>query len=299
MRHEATADKGAPINGGAYFASYEQMQEPKHQAMQGVLRSLVTKKPKELVATVKAAQASGWDVSRMIIQDSVDSWFTLGSFLASRANLSYGKLMLAYLEIPGVDLSVQEGQTTSSFHRWVRYYNKKNVSTNQEAFDAVKHNVRQPISHIFLRQWAQYLPEKKASTRALKLHEARDERMYADRHEMAKKIFSKMTERNIDWTAIDEYGNTLCHVLVESESSKTLSSLLPWLKSLGVSMSSPNHEGFTPSDTAQLRLSRNASMSNHDSKDAHEFKEVIAVLERDLIADATAPSQSRRGPRRF
>ena len=299
MKQEQTSDQGAPIKGGAYFSSFEQMQEPRHQAMQEILRAINTKSAKSLTAALSDAEAKGWDISRLILQDSLDSWFNLGSFLASRANLSYGKLLLSYLDFPGIDLSVQEGQTTSSFRRWMRHYRDK-TNQNQEAFDAVKENVRQPISHIYLRQWAEYLPDPKPNKSASRYDEHKA-KTYANRHVVAKKIFDKMSNCNVDWTAVDEFGNTVCHVLVESEASETLSSLLPWLKSLGVSMSAKNHDGFTPSDVAQMRLLRNESMgrAKGDQKDVHAFKEVVAQLERDLIAQSTVASQSKMSPRRF
>lgn len=296
MRDEKLANQGAPINGGAYYASIEEMSQPRHQVIQKLLLAMSSKKTKVFASTLKEVEEAGWDISRLVVQDSVGSWYTLGAFLCSRPNQSYGRLCLEYLNYLGVDVKSQEGQTHSSLARWLR----RDTPGAEQALDAIKENVRQPISHIFMRQWGSYLPEREAPSSATKDYLQYDYKQYVKRQEIAKKIFQKLTDLGVDWTQKDEYGNTLCHVLVEGHSTVALKFLLPWLKTLGVSMSDANADGLFPADVAKLRVERNNAKKYgaNDNKEVAAFKEVIAKMESELLS-ASTPRAASSAPSRM
>lgn len=301
MNKEPTAAQGSTINGGAYFGSIEELSSPKNQAVQKLLNALVSKKRKDFSKALMEMEAAGWDLNTFVLQDSVDSWFNIGSFLASRSNASYSNLLLTYLDHPGVDVNQQEGMTHNKSNKWALRIVKRHDPSLMEDVETVRANVRQPLSHIFLRQWAQYLPDPKILPNDAKHYEKIEHQKYLKLHANAHKIFNRLNEMGLNWKGLDKDGNSLCHVLVEAESTQSLRFLLPWLKGLGLSMTLKNQEGLSPSEVAHVRITRNAALKKANAAywaggDIQGFSSVISMMEQELLQENTivAASTARR-----
>ena len=292
MKRENYSDKGARLGGGGYFSSFDEMQSPRHQAMHALLDALKVKRPKKFIQALDEVRKQGWDINKIVFQDSLDTWCTLGGHLASRDDVLMGRLFSAYLDYPGVDLSGQESLVRIKYMA----YHTRQRQKNPEAFEALQRATRAPLAHVFLRQWAQHLPPVTPPPPGANDYAARNYQKHVELHELANEIFGKMKRMGVDWSAQDEHGNTLAHVLVERESSKTLMFLLPWLKDLGISMSSSNRFGMTPSVTGQMRIARAKARS---SEDVGGFAETLAILEHDLLQDTTPQAPSTRRSLRF
>lgn len=297
MNKEPSAAQGAVINGGAYFGSIEEMGTPKNQAVQKLFNALVSKKAKDFSSALREMDAGGWNLNTFVLQDSVSSWFNIGSFLASRSNNSYANLLLTYLDHPGIDVNQQEGRTHNNANKWVLKRVKKHSPSLLGDVDTVRANVRQPLSHIFMRQWAQYLPDPKVLPDGAKHYEKHEHKKYVKLHANAHKIFNRLNEVGIDWKGLDEDGNSLCHILIESESTHALQFLLPWLKELGLSMTLKNQEGLSPSDVAHVRIARNAAIKKTDvaywaSDNIEDFSSVVSLMEQELLCENTPVAKS-------
>lgn len=295
MERVRSSDKSLALRGGAYFTSLSEMNSPRHQAMHALLVAIKKQDPARLVKAMSGAQAAGWDINTLVFQDSLDSWYMLGAYLASQPTLAMGNMLSAYLDFPGVDVSTQEGFT----HTKYLASHLRAQKSDPEAFQYVTADTRVPMSHAFLRQWAQHLspPAKRSSTATDYQHHKAEK--YLNLHEVAVDLFGKMSARGADWYALDEHGNGLCHVLIERESSHTLEHLLPWMKSLGVSMSSQNNHGITPSVAAQHRIARAIANWEGDEAQLKAFKNTLSILERNLLDETTPAVSVNRPSRRF
>lgn len=295
MERVYSSDKSSSLGGGGYFASLEEMNTPRHQSMHALLASIKARNPRKFISALRGVEKAGWDINQVVFQDSLDSWYMLGAYLASQPTLSMGKMFSAYLDYPGVDLASQK----ASVHLKYRSYYMRGKDAAPEAFAQVHANTIVPITHAFLRQWAQHLPPPPKLPRDATQYQVSNFNKKKKLHQVATELFEKISAMDPDWRTRDEHGNGLCHVLIERESSYTLDHLLPWLKKLGVSMASNNDAGISPSVAAQYRIARTKANGNDDQKQLNAFKNTLSILERDLLDEYTPPATSPRPSRRF
>ena len=290
MKERDLKDKAQPFQGGAYFSSLEDRNSPKQTAMRALFKAIDSKSPKTFVAALRAAVEQGWDMNAFIVQTNPDTWATLGAYLSARPSVSYGKLLLGFLDFPGVEVASQLSQPFPRQQSLVDQLRPKNAHPDEPlpGFGV------QPLAISFLRTWGKYLPvPSKATTQRgsddpITLH-----------HLMAQELLSKLNALQVNWAAPDDQGNTALHLLVDRLSSAMLEDVLPILRTLGIPASVKNHRGQTAVDVGLERIEREAApATKSNDKEIILFKKTLshiaAVALNEQTPIAHAPSRSLR-----
>ena len=282
MRDEWMGDAGRPISGAGHFSSLEDRNKPENVALRNILNSLMCKNIKSFKRSLQEAENVGLDINKIVIQDSLNSWYHLGPYLLSRATMTQAKMFMAYAEYPGVNLLEQQAQTYSS--KLVSIHKK--LTEEDRPADWEPTNI-QPISHIFIRSWGPYL---------VPINKQRDSKSEQNRREFAEQTRVFLGNLGVTWLEKDEYNNSLAHILTERAGSFYLKAIKPWLEKINISFTEKNNYNQSPLDFAELRIQRARTPVSqywrYSDEEISQYQEVMAELGREMLQTDTIQVKS-------
>ena len=281
MRDEWMGDAGRPISGAGHFSSLEDRNKPENVALRNILNSLMCKNVKLFKRSLQEAENVGLDINKIVIQDSLNSWYHLGPYLLSRATMTQAKMFMAYAEYPGVDLLQQQAQTYSSKLAHMQKNRAEDLPADWEPTNI------QPISHVFVRSWGPYLVPR---------HLTRDSKSEQNRREFAEQARVFLSGLGVTWLEKDEHNNSLAHLLVERAGTVYLKAIKPWLQTIGIGFIEKNNYNQSPLDFAELRIQRaRAPVSRYlqfSEDEIMKYQEVVAELGREVLQENTPQVKS-------